>query len=175
MKTIKTIAITLLVLTLSMIGYHLQQRLVAKYQFEKDYGFAWNLAYKSSTIEAKAGYIAQFIGLMESNKTDFSAHNAKWMTTPDNSFEMNLAALKTLNSRLQEVMKMDVKSFEYQTAIQQITQQEQGEADQLIGAIYGCWLKEKHPVVWTWYQNVWSVVELVMGFATLLMLALAFG
>ena len=159
--------------TLWMIGYEIQQNIVADYRFEKTYLFAWNLADKSSTIDAKAKYISQFVELLEASKADFSSHDAQWMKTPDNSFEMNLAALKTLDSRLHEIMRMDVKSFEYQTAIQQITAQEQGEAKKLIGTLYGCWLKEKYPVVWDWFQAVWVVLWIAMMIAATIMWILA--
>lgn len=145
----------MLLVAVGMIIYEVQQNIVASYQFERQYGYSWNLADKSSTIEAKAEYIGLFVAMLNSNSTDFAENNVQWMTTPDNSFKMNLMALQTLNSRLQEIMKMDVKSFEYQTAIQQITQQEQGEASKLINTIYGCWVKNKHPVVWEWFEFVW--------------------
>ena len=154
MKSRIAIAV-LAVIFVCILGCQIQQKVVANYQFEKAYLYAWNLADKSSTIEAKAGYISQFVEKLENGKTDFSANNAVWLKTPDNSFEMNLTALKTLNSRLHEIMKMDVKSFEYQTAIQQITAQEQGEATNLIDTIKGCWVKENHPIVWEWYQLIW--------------------
>lgn len=123
------------------------------YQFEKNYQFAWNLADKSSTLEAKAHYISQFVDLLESNKTDFAENDAIFFKTRDNSFEYNLLALKTLDARLREIMLMDAKSFEYQTAIQQITQQEQGEAGKLIDTIRGCWVLHNKPTVWGWVFN----------------------
>ena len=49
---------------------------------------------------------------------------------------------------------MDVESFAYQTAIQQITQQEQGEADNVIGNLSGCWEKE-------YYYFYWNVIFVV--------------
>jgi hypothetical protein len=161
-----TTTIVLAVITLWMVGAQIQQCVMFDYRFEKNYEYAWNLADKSSTIEAKATYIRQFVSLLESNQPDFAEYNAKWLYTPDNSFAMNLAALKTLRDRLQEVMTMDVKSFEYQTAIQQITAQEQGEAGKLISTIKGCWLKEKYPLAWNWYVPVWIFLWLILAIAT---------
>ena len=147
-----------------MCGYQLQQIIMAKYRFERDYLSKWELADKSSTIEAKAIYIGQFVGAIESNVTDFSEYNVLYLKTANNSFAQNLAALKTLNVRLQEIMKMDIKSFEYQTAIQQITQQEQGEAQGLLDTIYGCWVKEKYPVAWEWYKALYLLITLCLLF-----------
>jgi len=150
------------IIAVFMAGCQIQQNVVSKYQFEKAYGYAWSLADKSSTIEAKAKYIAEFVEKLESNKADFSANNAVWLKTPDNSFDMNLAALKTLNGRLHEIMTMDVKSFEYQTAISQITAQEQGEAHQLINVVFGCWVMACHPIVWEWFELLWMALWVIM-------------
>ena len=135
-------------------GCQIKQAIIGNYQFEKQFLFAWNLADKSSTIEAKANYIAQFVNLLETYKNNFSSYNAVWLKTPDNSLEKNIDAVKTLNSRLHEIMKMDVASFQYNTAIQQITAQEQGEATNLIYTIKGCWMKESYPMNWDWYGGV---------------------
>jgi hypothetical protein len=52
---------------------------------------------------------------------------------------------------LNEVQGMDVTSFAYQTSIQQITQQEQGEADHLMETLAGGWkLHGGYWYVWDW-------------------------
>ena len=148
-------------------GCQIRQAIIGNYQFEKQYLFAWNLADKSSTIEAKANYISQFADLLESNKSNFSSYNAVWLKTPDNSLEKNIEAVKTLKSRLHEIMKMDVASFQYNTAIQQITAQEQGEATNLIYTIEGSWMKENYPMNWNWYGviilSVWMIGLVIVG------------
>ncbi len=107
-----------------------------RYTFEKDYTQYWNLADKSSTIQAKQQYVTKFVEALETNKKRFAAHDAIFMKTPDNSFEQNLIALKTLSQRLEEIQDMNPSSFEYNTAIQQITQQEQGEAHKMLSVFW---------------------------------------
>ena len=123
---------------------------IADYQYERDIASYWNLADKASTLEQKAAYIDQFVAKLESNSKLAGSYDALWMKTPDNSFDANLAALKSLQSRLHEVQTMDVQSFAYQTAIQQITAQEQGEAKQMLSTFHGVWTKENWFTVWDW-------------------------
>lgn len=154
-----------------MVVIQVYQNIIADYKFENKYLYAWNLADKSSTIEAKLQHISKFVELLGENQKDFSSHNAQFMTTPDNSFEENFKALKTLHLRLKEIVTMDVKSFEYQTAIQQITAQEQGEATKLIHAIHGCWIKNKYPIIWRWYQSVWITTWVIFGITAFILTA----
>lgn len=45
---------------------------------------------------------------------------------------------------------MKVTSFEYQTAMQQITGQEQGEANEMLSVFKGVWYKENFILLWNW-------------------------
>jgi hypothetical protein len=120
MKT--KIGIIMMTTALIMLITNIYQAIMANYLYTKNYLYAWNLADKSSTINAKALYVSQFVSSIESNKHDFAQYNAQFLFTKDNSLQYNIEALKTLNNRLNQIMSMDIKSFEYQTAIQQITQ-----------------------------------------------------
>lgn len=131
------------------------QLTLADYQFEKRFKYAWNLADKSSTIEKKAEFIAEFVQTIEKKRSEFAEYNASWLTTPDNSFAANLDALRTLNTRLAEIRTMDPRSFEYQSAIKQITEQEQGEASQMLSVLYGCWVKGRYTMAWSWHAVLW--------------------
>jgi len=122
----------------------------SNYAFENKYSYAWNLSDKSSTIEAKSTYINDFVNNLASNREEFASHCAIWLKTPDNSFENNIKALSTLKDRLVEIKGMDVASFQYNTAIQQITSQEQGEAHKLIATIQGCYDLNNYWYVWDW-------------------------
>jgi hypothetical protein len=90
------------------------------------------------------------VNAINSNRLDFANYNACFLQTPDNSFDKNLEALVTLRERLNQIKTMDPKTFEYQTAIQQITAQEQGEAHEMLGVIYGCYERENYPMIWEW-------------------------
>ena len=137
--------------------------IIAAYQYEKQFQSYWDLADKSSTIEEKSRYIDIFVENYK--KADLSGyHNAIIFKTPNNSFDKNFQALQSLQSRLQEIKTMDVKSFEYQTAIQQITQQEQGEAFEILYQLSGTWYIKYYFFIWNWM----GVVSILITIATLL-------
>ena len=134
--------------SLALIG-SLSVKIIGEYQYEKQYGAYWELAVKASSIEKKIEGIDKFVeALNNSNLT--GKHNAIFMETPNNSFDENFEALKSLQSRLHEIREMDIKSFEYQTALQQITGQEQDEASKMLAVFSGIWWKENHFFLWDW-------------------------
>jgi hypothetical protein len=81
-----------------------------------------------------------------------------------NSFDMNFDALKTLQVRLHEIEKMDITSFQYQTAIQQITSQEQGDAMSMLTVFEGTWFKENHFLLWGWVCSTLVIILIVLFF-----------
>jgi hypothetical protein len=122
----------------------------ANISYAREVGNYWTLADRSSTIEEKSKYINQFVEALE--KSRHADNNALVLDTPENSFDLNLKALKSLRDRLEEIKTMDVKSFEYQTAIQQITSQEQGDAKEMLSTLKGCWyLGNGYVRVWNWF------------------------
>ena len=129
---------------------------LAKYHYLQDYGNLWNLADKSSDIKSKAQYIENFITALETGdqKGEFADHDAIWLATPDNAFADNLRALRTLGTRLQEIQGMDPRSFEYNTAIQQITAQEQGDAYRMLTVFTGCYKLANYPWLWGWIAGI---------------------
>jgi len=108
----------------------------------------WELADRSSTIEAKEKHIAEFVSVLEKDKENgvLASHSAFILKTPDKAFDNNFEALKTLASRLSEIKTMNPSSFEYNTAIQQVTQQEQGEASAMIGVLSDCYTIKNNPL-----------------------------
>lgn len=141
-----------------LIGFanFVRLEVVSKYNYEKSYSQLWNLADKSSTIPAKEGYINQYVKALRAGQTNgaFAEYDAIWLKTPDNNFELNLKAVETLAQRLKEIQNMDPKSFEYNTAIQQITAQEQGEAQAMLSVIHGCYDLANYPLKWGWIGAV---------------------
>ena len=141
--------------------------IVGHYKLEKDVLSYWNIADKTSTIEKKSEYIDKFVEAIE--KQNFEGkYNAIILTTPDNSYEYNFIALKSFQDRLKEIQNIDMKFFEYQTAMQQITAQEQGEASPMLHVFKGLWWKENHFIVWKWVGVVQIsilITLLIIGFA----------
>lgn len=121
----------------------------ANYEYKQNISAEWNLADKSSTISAKREHLDKFVDHLAKANLQGS-YNAVVFKTPDNSFDANFEALKSLQSRLHEIEGMNVKSFEYQTAIQQITSQEQGDAQAMLDVFEGCWYLRHHPLLWDW-------------------------
>ena len=147
---------------ISIIAFGISVRR-ADYKYEKKFLYAWNLSDKSSTIEAKAKYITEFVNTLKEYKTQFADNNAIFFCTPDNSFDNNLAAIETLKGRLESIQKMDPASFQYNTAIEQITKQEQGEAHRLLYVIQGCYYLQTYPLLWGWiFQIVMGILAVVL-------------
>lgn len=59
---------------------------------------------------------------------------------------------------------MKPSSFEYNTAIQQITAQEQGDSKAMMGVISGCYELAGYPAVWKWIGGIIITVELLLIF-----------
>ncbi len=144
--------------------------IIAGYKYNNEYKSLWTLADRSSTIEQKAFYIDKFVQKLESGGFE-GMHNAIILKTPSNSFDYNLQALKSLQMRLIEIKDMDPSSFEYQTALEQITGQEQGEAEEMMCVFQGVYYLDFCIFLWDWVvlvQVIFFVLLLVFG-AILLM------
>jgi hypothetical protein len=133
----------------------------ASYEYSKDIECYWHLADKSSTIAEKTINIDLFVQALENSNLQ-GEYNALVFKTPDNSFDNNLKALKSLQSRLHDVSNMNVSSFEYQTAIQQITGQEQGEATSMLCNLQGVWYKQHHFLLWNWVGFINGLLLLIL-------------
>lgn len=144
-----------ILLTIVTISTHL-----ANVQYEWEAGAYWTLADKASTLEEKSAQIDNFVSAVDKQELQ-GMHNATLLFTPDNSFHNNRKALGTLQTRLQEIKTLDPNSFAYQTAIQQITAQEQGEAAEMLGNLYGCWMLKNHPMLWSWHGGALVVVSIL--------------
>ncbi len=161
----KIFGIILVVVSTIFLGTDIYNGIVSNYEYERDYLSYWNLSDKASTINKKIEGIDKFVNVLENSKLQ-GTYNAIWMNTADNSFDNNLLALKSLQLRLHEIEGMDITSFQYQTAIQQITQQEQGEAVNMLSVFRGCWGKEYYPSIWDWIgaiQIAFFIITFISG------------
>lgn len=161
----KVIGTLFLVAALGMCVFQAFQAIKADYIWDRDYNSYWELADKSSTIVPKAEHVAKFVAEIEKNKEKFAEYNAVFMTTPDNSFKGNFEALKTLNVRLNEIRGMDVKSFEFQTALQQITDQEMSaeNAGPTITVIKQCYRRGTCNIIWQAWAILYCIGYFVLG------------
>jgi hypothetical protein len=148
-KSYKRFGITLFVISLVLAIIMIGKGVLGWYEYNKTYKSYWNLAVKASTIPQKTIYVDKFVIALENSGMN-GEYDAVFLETPDNSFDKNLEALKTLQTRLQEIQLMDPKSFEYNTAISQITAQEQGESNSMLTVFSGIWWKTNHFMLWDW-------------------------
>jgi len=149
----------------SLLFAQLYSLVRSQYKFEKTYLQLWSLSDKSSTITAKQKYIGEFVAALEQGfkNNEFSEYNALFLKTPNNSFIKNLEALKTLSDRLNEIKGMNPNSFEYNTAIQQITAQEQGEAQSMIYTFSRCYTLSNYPIIWSWIGGLLCIIGCILG------------
>ena len=136
---------------------------VAEYNYENYYSSYWSLADKSSTLEAKSMYVGQFVDKLNNSRLGFADYNAVFLKTPDNSFDRNFQALVSLRDRLNTISQMNESDFAYQTAIQQITAQEQGEADAMLKVFHGCYFLANYPLLWEWYMYIVLGILAIVG------------
>jgi hypothetical protein len=83
-----------------------------------------------------------------------------------------LEAVKTLAERLDQIKKLDPNSFEYNTAIQQITGQEQGEAEVITQNIYFSYVLKNYKWGYPMYFLIGFTVYFIMGMFGLVMVNL---
>ena len=137
----------------------------ANYEYDNAIGSYWSLGIKASTLQQKSAYLDQYVAALEAQKLD-GMHDAIFLQTPDNSYEQNMVALKSLQGRMHQIQGMDEQSFAYQTAMQQITAQEQGQADHLTSTFEGCWYLRNNTLLWGWHDILIWIGMIVFGIVT---------
>lgn len=161
------IGIALSVLVVVGLVYDIVGGIKSYYQYQSTIGSYWDLADRSSTLTAKSEYIDKFVAVLAQQHFE-GKYNALFFKTPVSSFDQNYEVLKTLQTRLHQIAAMDPASFQYQTAIQQITAQEQGEAGEMLEVFGGVWQKENYPLLWEWVVPTNITILLVMLIGSLL-------
>ena len=172
----KILGYLLLVGGVLMLALQIRSSILSRYTYEKQFSNLWELADKSSTIPAKQQYITQFLTALKVGETNgvFADYDATWLKTPNNSFTANIKAIQTLSDRLTQIQDMDPASFQYNTAIQQITAQEQGEAHRMLSVFEGCYRRECYPIVWGWICTVTILLSVLAVIAGIVLLAVAY-
>ena len=171
----KLASVVIFAVGLLLGAFQIRTEVVAEYRLENGYTQFWGLADKSSTIQAKQRYITQFVEALKAGQArgEFATHDAVWLKTPNNSFSANLTALESLSQRLTEIQALNPNSFEYNTAIQQITAQEQGEAKAMMDVFTGCYERENFPIVWGWIGGLCAVLAIALVIVGLAMAGVA--
>lgn len=162
----KTLGIFMTLIAVVILITDIFVGVMGHYQYSKNYESYWELAVKASTIEKKIDGIDKFVQALDKDDNLKGQYNALFLETPNNSYNENFAALESLQIRLHEIQKMDIKSFEYQTALAQITQQEQNEAAEMLAVFNGIWWKQNYFFIWGWIgfcQIIGFIVMLLFG------------
>lgn len=128
-------------------------RVYVNYEYANKIECNWDLADRASTLAQKAEYIDKFVKALEDCKLE-GTNSALFLETPETDFNENMKALKSLQSRLIQISNMSETDFAYQTALQQITAQEQGEAHEMLHHLEDCWQRQNHPTIWNWLLAV---------------------
>ena len=144
------LVVFIVIIVLVIMGFQ------ANWKWQNDYFNYWQLSDKASTISQKSEYVDKFVGALENSGLQGQNSHLIWKTN-NSSFDQNMLALKSLQSRLQEIKTLDQNSFAYQTAIQQITEQEQGQADEMLGVIESCWWRVHYYYFW----NGWILFGII--------------
>lgn len=133
----------------------------AKHEYVDEIRCYWDLSIKSSTIEEKSKYVDEFVTVLENSGFE-GKHNVLFYPNKNNSFDYNLKCLKSLQGRLHDIQHMDINSFEYQAAIQQITAQEQGQAGNMLYVFKGIWWKHNYFLLWNWVGITQITLSLIL-------------
>lgn len=167
----------ILLVTLSVFFSYRQikTRITSSYLFERDYSSLWYLGEKASTIEAKEKFVDAFYNALKTGQEQgkFAEWSAIWLKTPKNNFSTNLIVLSSLKQRLGEIKGMNPNSFEYNTAIQQITAQEQRDSG-MIHLFKECYQLQNYPNIWSWFGLVWFIGLVIGMMAGLICLVTSF-
>src|SRR5579862_3419047 len=86
-------------LFLGLLGFHTIQEIYTNYECDRDLLSYWKLSAKASTLKQKSLYLDKFVANLEA--AQLSGNNALVLRTPDNSYEQNMATLKSLQSRME--------------------------------------------------------------------------
>jgi len=153
-------AIIALVVTLFAIAWGVAE-FRTDYEYSNTIGSYWELSDKSSTLKQKSEYLDKYVAAIRAGQ--FAPNDATIFPTPNNSFDQNMVALTSLQGRMHQIEGMDESSFAYQTAIQQITAQEQGEAEALTSVFKSCWFLRNHSLLWGWHDAlVWIGIVIAL-------------
>jgi hypothetical protein len=145
--------------SLALVAFHAFQEIYTNYECNRDLLSYWKLSAKASTLKQKSLYLDQFVANLEAAR--LWGYDAVIFKTPNNSYEQNMATLKSLQSRMDEIKGMDVRSFEYQQAMYQISAQEEGGANGVADLI-GVWYLRQHPLVWGWIDGLRWCLEILL-------------
>lgn len=139
----------ILVISILAICLYIIFGVVSHNKYNTNFDANWELSKSAATIEQKSIYIDKFVQAIENGGFD-GKFDAIFNPNDNNSYEQNLIALKTLQQRLHELKSLPMTSFDYNTALQQITEQQCKMSNNIIYTFSGIWYKEHYILLWNW-------------------------
>jgi len=170
MESSKTVGIILLVIVILWTGSHIVSMLKDNIRITNTLTGFWSMADKTATIEKKSEYLDKYVDATEKHELN-KGNSAVFFKHYDNDMANNYDALRSLQKRLHEIKKMDIQSFAYQTALQQLTQQEWKEATAMTGQFYYKLVNKEFVFTWGWLGWLpWTIIVIfgVIGFMVLI-------
>jgi hypothetical protein len=152
--------ITLIISILAIVLY-IVFGIISNNKYDTEFGANWQLSKKTATIEQKSVYIDKFVQDIE--KGGFGGKfDAIFNPNDNNSYEQNLIALKTLQQRLHELKSLPMTSFDYNTALQQLSEQQGDISSNMIYTFSGIWYKEHYILLWNWICFVGVIFFIIL-------------
>lgn len=135
------------------------------YHYNVDCGQYLSLADDASTANAKLVYLKEYKDAVSQIKEE----NANYIFQQKRYTKSEqLKVLDTLINRLEITSQMDVKSFEYQQAMYQISGQEMNHTLEVINSVfYWCYAREH--AYFILHYILWGILFLVVGLVVWLM------
>lgn len=93
------------------------------YEYDLSIGSFFELSDKASKLDVKLVYLKQYAAALENAGLD-TGQTTVFFPTRETSLEENYRVLSSLVTRMEEISGMEIDSFQYQTAMQQITENE---------------------------------------------------
>lgn len=162
----KSIGILLMLISvLLLVGGWIYGWLYLDYYYEVGIGQYIRLADDASTAEKKLEYLKRYEGAI---RLKIVRNDARFIFKQERlTRDTQLVILGTLQTRLQDSTEMNPLSFEYQTAMQQITGQEfEHELTEINDIIWGCWYRQSGLVIFClWFAWLPWVILFFIGLA----------
>ncbi len=159
----RTIGSLLAIGTVIVFGMLVWNGIKVQYQWNNQYGSYWSLADKASSLEQKSAYVDQFVAGVQGAGLN-GCNDTLFFPTPDNSFDQNMVALVSLQTRLKDIQSQDPSSLGYAQSIQQITSQEQDDNGAVISVVEDCWYKQNHYFWWNDFENLGAFIGIIILF-----------
>ncbi len=149
-EAVVIVLVLLVILVLVIVLGGIGTCIMSPYQYDRDVRQYLKLADDASDAKTKLSHLGEY---RDAITAKIGRNDARYIFTEKQyTRDAQLAILDTLISRLRDISQMDPKSFEYQTAMQQVTGQEfDHTCSRIDGIFWDCYRRSSG---WRW---LWTV------------------